>query len=133
MLVVYARFVRDVYHRETRKCVCGDYVVTAPAPEKAMEGTRYDEGFVAHLMVSECADSIPLYRLEKQYHRAGLSVSRATMNELLHRHAELLEPLGECLLAVIGKSDVVLADETSIKLQSAKSKGWMSGRFWRAT
>lgn len=119
------RFVRDVYYRETRKCVCGDTIVTAPAPEKALEGTRYDEGFVAHLMVSKCADSIPLYRLEKQYRRAGVKISRATMNELLHRHAELLEPLGECLLAEIATSDVVLADETSIKLQSAKSKAWM--------
>lgn len=122
---VPGRFVRDVYRRETRKCRCGEYIVTASAPEKALEGTRYDEGFVAHLMVSKCGDSIPLYRLEKQYRRAGVSISRATMNELLHRHAELLEPLGKCLVEEIAKSEVVLADETSIKLQSAKSKAWM--------
>lgn len=119
------RFVRDVYHRETCKCRCGEYIVTAPAPEKALEGTRYDEGFVAHLMVSKCGDSLPLYRLEKQYRRAGINISRATMNDLLHRHAELLEPLGKCLTEEIAKSDVVLADETSIKLQSAKGKAWM--------
>jgi transposase len=119
------RFVRDVYHRETCKCRCGEYIVTAPAPEKALEGTRYDEGFVAHLMVSKCGDSLPLYRLEKQYRRAGINISRATMNDLLHRHAELLEPVGKCLTEEIAKSDVVLADETSIKLQSAKGKAWM--------
>lgn len=119
------RFVRDVYHRETRKCRCGRYIETAAPPEKALEGTRYDEGFVAHLMVSKCGDSIPLYRMEKQYRRAGVNISRATMNELLHRHAELLEPLGKCLTAEIANSDVVLADETSIKLQSAKGKAWM--------
>ena len=122
---VPGRFVRDVYHRETRKCACGQYIVTAPAPDKALEGTRYDEGFVAHLMVSKCGDSIPLYRLEKQYRRAGVNVARATMNELLHRHAELLAPLGQCLIEEIAKSDVVLADETGIKLQSAKGKAWM--------
>ena len=119
------RFVRDVYHRETCKCRCGEHIVTAPAPEKALEGTRYDEGFVAHLMVSKCGDSIPLYRWEKQCRRAGINISRATMNDLLHRHAELLEPLGKCLTEEIAKSDVVLADETSIKLQSAKGKAWM--------
>lgn len=122
---VPGRFVRDVYQRETLKCRCGKYIVTAPAPEKALEGTRYDEGFVAHLMVSKCGDSIPLYRLEKQYRRCGLNISRATMNDLLHRHAELLEPLGQCLIAEIARSEIVLADETSIKLQSAKSKAWM--------
>lgn len=119
------RFVRDVYRRETRKCRCGRYIETAAPPEKALEGTRYDEGFVAHIMVSKCGDSIPLYRMEKQYRRAGVNISRATMNELLHRHAELLDPLGKCLTAEIASSDVVLADETSIKLQSAKGKAWM--------
>src|SRR5690606_19029546 len=68
---------------------------------------------------------IPLYRLEKQYRRAGVNISRATMNDLLHRHAELLEPLGKCLTEEIAKSAVVLADETSIKLQSAKGKAWI--------
>lgn len=119
------RFVREVFQRETLKCKCGKYMVTAPPPEKASEGSRYDETFVAHLMVSKCADSIPIYRLEKQYRRAGVNVSRATMNELLHRHAELLAPLSERLLKRIGESEIVLADETTIKLQSAGRKAWM--------
>jgi len=119
------RFVREVFRRETLKCSCGKYIVTAPAPAKALEGSRYDETFVAHIMVSKCGDSIPVYRLEKQYHRAGLRVSRATMNDLLHRHAELLEPLSARLLERIGQSEVVLADETTIKLQSKGRKAWM--------
>lgn len=122
---VPGRFERQVFVRETLKCKCGKYIVTAPAPEKALEGTRYDEGFAAHLMVSKCGDSIPLYRLEKQYKRAGVNISRATMNELLHRHAELLAPLSDRLLERIGEGEVVLADETSIKLQSKGGKAWM--------
>jgi len=118
-------FRRRVYRRETLKCPCGKYMVTAPPPEKATEGSRYDEGFVAHLMVSKCGDSIPLYRLEKQYRRAGLSITRGTMNELLHRHAELLQPLVGRLLERIGESEVVLADETTIKLHHSQSKAWM--------
>ena len=119
------RFEREVFQRETLKCSCGKYIVTAPAPEKAWEGSRYDETFVAHLMVSKCGDSIPIYRLEKQYKRAGVNVSRATMNDLLHRHAELLAPLSDRLLERIGESEVVLADETTIKLQSKGRKAWM--------
>lgn len=119
------RFVREVFQRETLKCKCGEYMVTAPPPEKASEGSRYDETFVAHLMVSKCADSIPIYRLEKQYRRAGVNVSRATMNELLHRHAELLAPLSQRLLNRIGESEIVLADETTIKLQSGGRKAWI--------
>ena len=118
-------FRRRVYRRETLKCQCGKHMVTAPAPEKALEGCRYSERFVAHLMVSKCADSIPLYRLEKQYKRAGLKVSRSTMNELLHSHAALLEPLFLRLLQRIGSSEIVLADETTIKMHNWPSKAWM--------
>lgn len=119
------RFVREDFQREVLKCSCGKYMVTAPPPEKACEGSRYDETFVAHLMVSKCADSIPIYRLEKHYRRTGVNISRGTMNELLHRHAELLAPLSERLLKRIGESEIVLADETTIKLQSSGKKAWM--------
>lgn len=119
------QFVRVVFHRQTLKCACGKHIITAPPPEKALERTRYDEGFVAHLMVSKCADSIPIYRLEKQYKRAGLNISRATMNELLHRHAELLEPIYRRMLELVRDADVVLADETPIKQQTKRSKSWV--------
>lgn len=118
-------FRRRVYRRETLKCSCGDYIITAPPPEKASEGSRYSEGFVAHLMVSKCGDSIPIYRLEKQYKRAGLNISRATMNELLHRHAELLLPLCDRLFERIAEDEVVLADETTIKLIHQSGKAWI--------
>lgn len=118
-------FRRKVFRRQTLKCKCGKYIITAPPPEKASEGSRYSEGFVAHLMVSKCGDSIPIYRLEKQYKRAGLNVSRATMNELLHRHAELLLPLCDRLMERIAEHEVVLADETSIRLHNQTSKAWI--------
>ena len=38
------------------------------------------------------------------------------MTELFHRHAELLEPLSSRLLARVAESEVVQADETSIKM-----------------
>jgi transposase len=76
-------------------------------------------------MVSKCGDSIPLYRSEKQYKRAGLKVSRATTNELLHRHAELLLPLCDRLFQRIAEDEVVLADETTIKLIHQSSKAWI--------
>ncbi len=118
-------FRRRVFRQETLKCTCGGYIVTAPPPEKASEGTRYSESFVAHLMVSKCGDSIPLYRLEKQYKRAGLSISRSTMNDLLHRHAELLEPLVLRLFERLKEGGVVLADETSIKVHHSSKKAWI--------
>lgn len=122
---VAAHFRRRQYVRETLACRCGQYIVTAPAPERAMERTSYGPGFVAHLMVSKCSDAIPIARLEKQYARSGVPIARSTMNDLLHRHAVLLKPLYQRLLASIVAERVVQADETPVQLLEANRKGYV--------
>jgi transposase len=113
---VPGHFRRCVYLRETLSCSCGSYIVTAPPPDKSTDRTRYGPGFVAHLMVSKCADSIPMYRLEKGYDRIGIPIARSTMTDLFHRNAELLAPLSQRLREIVASSPVVQADETSIKM-----------------
>lgn len=44
-------FRKHIFERETRSCPCG-YIVTAPAPARVGEKTRYDASFIAHLIVS---------------------------------------------------------------------------------
>lgn len=69
-------FRRRIFRRETLSCRCGQYIVNSPAPERTTDKTQYGPGFIAHLIVSKCGDSIPLYRLEKQYRRLGIPISR---------------------------------------------------------
>jgi len=110
------RFIRHEHLQEVLTCPCGDYVVTADVPEKVVDRARYGPGFVAHLVTAKCADSIPLYRLEKEYRRIGIPIKRSTMTDLFHRAAELTRPLSERNLALVARSEVVHADETSIKV-----------------
>lgn len=118
-------FRRRIFRRETLACRCGEYIVNAPTPEKTTEATRYGAGFVAHLIVSKCADSIPLYRLEKQYRRIGIPIARSTMTDLFHRNAELADPLVARLIARIAASDIVLADETTMRMQGTTKKAYI--------
>jgi transposase len=118
-------FRRQVHVRETLACACGEYVVTAPCPDKSTDKTRYGPGFIAHLLTAKCADSIPLYRLEKQYARAGVPIARSTMTDLFHRNAELLEPLSSRLLALVAEQDIVQADETSLRRLDVKKRGYL--------
>jgi transposase len=122
---VAPHFRRRQYLRETLACRCGQYIVTAPAPERTTERTSYAPGFIAHLMVSKCSDALPIYRQAKQYARSGVPIARSTMNDLLHRHAELLKPLYHRLLATIVASRVVQADETPVQLLEANRKGYI--------
>ena len=111
-------FRRRRHLRETLACACGDYIITADAPDRVFDRTQYGPGFVAHLVVQKCADSIPLYRLEKQFARTGISISRSTMTDLFHRAGSALEPLVDRIAELVRESDLVLADETPHRMQS---------------
>lgn len=119
---VPARFIRRVHLREKLSCPkCGSYIVIAPAPPKVYDKAQYGPSFMAHVIVSKCADAIPLYRQAKQLKRAGVPVARSTMTDIFHRVAELLRPIVERMLKLIAQSQHVLADETSLPVQ-AKDK-----------
>ena len=122
---VAAYFRKHVHMRETVACRCGGHVVTAPAPERWSDKTRYNASFVAHLIVSKCLMSTPLYRLEAQFKRLETPIARTTLNDLFRRGAQKLEPLRGPLFDVIRADEIVHADETPFKLTTQKSKAYL--------
>lgn len=122
---VPAYFRRRIHRRETLACDRCNHIITAPAPVRVTDKTCYGPGFVAHLIVAKCCDSSPIHRLEKQYAREGVPIARSTMNDLLHRGAELLSPLALRVLAIIAAADVVRADETSHRLQTSEKRAYI--------
>lgn len=122
---VQSHFRRVVHLRETLACSCGQYIVTAPCPNRISDRSPYSPSFVAHLITAKCDDGIPLYRLEKQYARCGVPISRSTMTDLFHRAAELLAPLSRRILARVAASPIVFADETSIKMQRSDKRAFV--------
>lgn len=121
---VQPHFRKRVYQRETLSCRCG-HIVTAPAPDRVGEKTRYGASFVAHLAVSKCAHSIPQYRLEKEYRNLGIPISRSTMCELFHRGARELKPLYNAALALVPEATDIHADETSFRQQDLEQRAFL--------
>jgi transposase len=118
-------FVRQEHVQEKRACRCGEYIATAAPPPRALDKSQYGPGFIAHLCVMKCADSIPLHRLAKQYQRVGIPMARSTLTDLFHAAAEKLEPLWRRLIAIIAQSEIVQADETSLKMQRPNKRGFV--------
>ena len=110
------KLVRREHVRRKKICTCG-HIVTAPGPARVAEGVQCGPGLHAHVVVSKCADSIPLYRQAKQLERAGVPASRSTLCDAFHRVARLLEPLRARMLEIISASEYVNADETPIPVQ----------------
>jgi transposase len=122
---VPGHFVRRVHKRQKAACSCGQFIVTAPVPPKLVARGQYGFGFVAFLIVEKCADSIPIHRIEKRFARLGIPISRSTMNDLVHAAAELVRPLIARLEKRIAALEIVLADETSMRLQDRPKRGFV--------
>jgi transposase len=118
-------FRRRQHIRETLACACGEHIVTAPGPDHSVEGARYGDSFRAFVVTSKCADAIPLYRQAKQMSRLGIPISRSTLTDLLHQAAGQLAPLSKRLLELVAGSEVVQADETSLKMQQPNKRGFV--------
>ena len=121
--IVPLHFVRQVHTQTTYACPCCDHIMTANGPQRPTEGGQYGAGFIAHIVVSKCLDAIPLYRLEKQFNRIGIPISRSTLCDLFHQAAGILEPLYHLMQSFVFHSLLVLADETPkrIRLEEAIS------------
>lgn len=119
------RFVRRLHKRHKMACTCGAHIVTAPLPPKLVARGQYGFGFIAFLVVEKCVDSIPIHRIEKRFARLGIPISRSTMNDLVHMAAELVRPLVARLAARVATLPVVLADETPMRIQDRKKRGFV--------
>jgi len=104
---VPARLIRRVHLQETLACKRCEGMVVAEGPIRAVEKGHYGPGLIAHIITSKCADSIPLYRLGKQFERERLPVTRITMGDLLHAGARQLEPLYLRLGELVAAAEVV--------------------------
>ncbi len=122
---IAAHFRRRIYQRETLSCSCGKHIVTAPCPDKLADRSPYGASFIAALIVHKCEDGIPLYRLEKQFERLGVPMARSTMTDLFHRGAELLTPIATRIRECVAQSEIVFADETSLKMQSSDKRAFV--------
>ena len=118
-------FRRRQHIRETLSCPCGEHIITAPGPDHSVEGARYGDSFRAFVVTSKCADAIPLYRQAKQMSRLGVPISRSTLTDLFHQAARELAPLSSRLLELVAASDIVQADETSLKMQKPNKRGFV--------
>ena len=115
---VPARFVRKLHNRHKYVCSACNAMVTAPGPERVVDGAHYGPGLHAHVVVEKCADATPVHRLAKRFRRAGVPTHRTTLTDLFHRSAELLRPLHDELLREVAAAERVNADETPVPVQA---------------
>jgi transposase len=122
---VPGHFVQREHIQQTLACRCGQYIATAPPPPRALDKSLYGASFVAYVVTMKCGDSLPLYRLAKQFQRIGVPIVRSTLHDLFHGAAAKLEGLWKRLLELIRQAGIVQADETPILMQRPNKRGYI--------
>jgi transposase len=107
-------------------------VLTAGLPECLILRCMADASMLAHVAVAKFDDHLPLYRIEKQFARQGVRISRQTMADWLRELAEGLKPLEKRIKERILACGVVHHDDTPVKRldpgmgKTAESRLWVS-------
>jgi len=124
--------VRKVYScRNCETDECGVPIRKAPIDEPVIKGSFAAPEAIAHIITQKFVMASPLYRLEQEFKRNGIHLSRQTMSNWLLRSTEdWLEPIYNALHEILLMRDVIHADETTLQVlrepgKVAQSKSYM--------
>ena len=84
----------------------------------AVKGGIPSDATVAHVLVSKCANHLPLYRQAQIYCRQGIDLDRSTLAAWVGKAAYELKPVFNALIADLKRSTKLFMPSRQIALQS---------------
>lgn len=122
---VPGRIERRVHVVEVGRCPCKQHYARGPAPRRVQEGCTFGPGLLAKLALDKCADSTPIYRVEKQMRRCGVPIARSTLNDNVLLAGDVAAPLIDVALEELRIDPHLQADETSVRLQRRRERAFV--------
>ena len=113
--IVPAEFFVERHIYPKYACRPCEAITAAPAVASVIDGGLAAPALLAWVMVSKYADHLPLYRLERQAARTGVTLSRSTLADWVGRIGVALEPLWLRLAGLLRQGTVLHADETPVQ------------------
>ncbi len=121
---VVLRYIRPVVKRQDGGLSC------PPAPSSVLGKSLADVSLLACLAIDKFRYHLPLYRQHQRMQAAGVRLARSTLTGLVHRTADLLDPIYHAQLDSILRSEVLAMDETPIKAGRRERGKMQTGYFW---
>jgi transposase len=92
-------------------------ILKAPMPKSVYPGSLASPSSMAYLIDKKYVEGMPLYRLEQQFDRQGIPLSRQTMaNWLIVAAHQWLHPLYDRMHEILRQQTVLFADETTLQV-----------------
>ena len=122
---VVLKYIRKVVVLKSEELKC------APAPAAVLERSLADVSFLAGILIDKFLYHLPLYRQHQRLLASGITLSRVTLTNYVHRVVELLSCIYYAQLSSILQSSVLLMDETPVKAGRGKERGKLKqGWYW---
>lgn len=104
----------------------------AEVPAPMIAGSFCSPELLAHIVYEKYCNSVPLYRLEKDFAAKGAKISRTTMANWIITAANLwAKPVWKSMREELLKSNVIHADETTVQvLNEPGRKATSVSRMW---
>ena len=127
-----ASYVVLCYEQPVVKIKESQQIVSAIMTMNVLEKSVADVGFLVGLLVDKFAYHLPLYRQHQRLTAAGITLSRATLTNLVRQAIMLLEPIVDAQRDSVLQSRVLAMDETPGKVgKSKKRRATMhQGYYW---
>lgn len=94
-----------------------EHMVKAPHPRNLLHGSLVSPSLAAAVINGKYVNAVPLYRLEKEFERYGLSITRQNMaNWMIRLGEEYLGPMYDHLHKLLYGYHVIQADETPVRV-----------------
>jgi len=105
------------YNLQKLRCALCATVYQSPLPEGVCN-KKYDENFVAMLMINKYFISVPFYRQDRLQNYLGMPLPSSTQWDLMYKHKDVLERLFEALWIDAANGVGINYDDTSVKILS---------------
>lgn len=122
----------DEHHIGVYKSRKDGHMLRAPHPKGLLHGSPVSSTLAAAIMNGKYVNAVPLYRLEKEFERYGISITRQNMaNWMIRLSEEYLSVLYDYLHKLLYDYHVIQADETTClvnrdgRAAGAKSYMWV--------
>lgn len=88
----------------------------AELPASVVPKTKWEPSAYAYVAVAKYGDHLPLHRQSEMFRRHGIVVPKSTLCDMALAVADAMKPIVTEMVRELRKSDVLLADETPIRV-----------------
>ena len=97
----------------------------ASSPESPIPKSMATASLITEIIISKYEHHLPLYRRSKIFLQERIDIPANTLGNWVMQSGKALKPLGEALWQQINKIKVLQADETTVKVLTKDTKGYM--------